>query len=130
MMPDAALEATERQFFRLVGSSNPISQFYIHPFTLDEIPRGEKAQAHIDRYYELLASIQEAGLDALIISGANVSRANLKEEIFWNPLQKVIDWAQENVTSTLCSCLASHAMLLARYNICLLYTSPSPRDRG
>ena len=29
MMPDAALEATERQFFRLVGHSNQIAQFYI-----------------------------------------------------------------------------------------------------
>ena len=32
MMPDAALAATERQFFRLVGESNPIAQFYVHPF--------------------------------------------------------------------------------------------------
>ena len=43
MMPDAALEATERQFFRLIGESNPIAQFYVHPFTLDAIPRGAKA---------------------------------------------------------------------------------------
>ncbi|ASJ71098.1 homoserine O-succinyltransferase MetA [Granulosicoccus antarcticus] len=117
MMPDAALEATERQFFRLVGSSNPISQFCIHPFTLDEIPRGEAAKQHISRYYEPFAKIQELGLDALIISGANVTNADLSEEIFWNPLLKVIDWADANVTSTLCSCLASHAVLLARYNI-------------
>ena len=34
MMPDAALEATERQFFRLVGESNLIAQFHLHPFTL------------------------------------------------------------------------------------------------
>ena len=27
MMPDAALAATERQFIRMVGSSNPIAQF-------------------------------------------------------------------------------------------------------
>lgn len=117
MMPDAALEATERQFFRLVGSSNPISQFYIHPFTLDEIPRGEAAQKHIDSFYEPLQSIQQAGLDALIISGANVTRANLSEEIFWDPLQAVIDWAQRNVTSTLCSCLATHAVLQGRHEI-------------
>ena len=44
MMPDAAMEATERQFFRLVGASNHIAQFHIHPFTLDTLPRGEKAQ--------------------------------------------------------------------------------------
>ena len=117
MMPDAALGATERQFFRLVGSSNPISQFYIHPFTLDEIPRGPAAREHIDRYYEPLADIQAAGLDALIISGANVSRPDLSEEVFWDPLCRVIDWADSNVTSTLCSCLATHAVLLARYGI-------------
>jgi hypothetical protein len=45
MMPDAALEATERQFYRLVGESNPIAQFYMHPFTLPTLPRGEAAQA-------------------------------------------------------------------------------------
>ena len=117
MMPDAALEATERQFFRLVGSSNPISQFYIHPFTLDEIPREAKARAHIDRFYEPLDSIKAAGLDALIISGANVTRPNLQEEVFWSPLQDVIEWAEQNVTSTLCSCLATHAVLRARYDI-------------
>ncbi|MFK7862273.1 MAG: homoserine O-succinyltransferase [Granulosicoccus sp.] len=117
MMPDAALEATERQFFRLVGSSNPISQFYIHPFTLDEIPRGEKAKAHIASYYESLGKIREAGLDALIISGANVTSADLSEEIFWGPLQNVIAWAEEHVTSTLCSCLATHAVLQSRYGI-------------
>ncbi|MFK7890172.1 MAG: homoserine O-succinyltransferase [Granulosicoccus sp.] len=117
MMPDAALEATERQFFRLVGSSNPISQFYVHPFTLDEIPRSVKAREHIDNHYESVAQVREHGLDALIISGANVSRPDLREEIFWEPLQAVIDWADQHVTSTLCSCLASHAVLLARHGI-------------
>lgn len=117
MMPDAALGATERQFLRLVGSSNPISQFYIHPFTLDEIPRDDAARAHIDKYYEPLSSIMENGLDALIITGANVTSPDLSEEIFWDPLRKVIDWADANVTSTLCSCLATHAVVLARHNI-------------
>jgi len=88
MMPDAALAATERQFFRLVGSSNPISQFYIHPFTLDAIPRSASARARI-----------------------------VSAEIFWEPLCEVLEWADQHVTSTLCSCLATHAVLLARYGI-------------
>ncbi len=29
MMPDAALQATERQFIRLVGSCNRIAQFFV-----------------------------------------------------------------------------------------------------
>jgi len=116
MMPDAALEATERQFFRLVGSSNPISQFFIHPFTLPEIPRGQQAGQHIANYYESWQSIQDAGLDALIISGANVTEPDLAREVFWDPLIEVIDWAEKNVTSTLCSCLATHAVMQFRYN--------------
>ncbi len=111
MMPDAALEATERQFFRLVGESNPIAQFYVHPFTLDELPRGPKGKAHVERYYDSFEQIREQGLDALIITGANVTQPCLSDEAFWKPLSEVIDWAYENVTSTLCSCLATHAVL-------------------
>ncbi len=117
MMPDAALAATERQFFRLVGSSNPISQFHIHPFTLDEIPRNEVASEHIARYYESFDTIKEQGLDALIITGANVTQADLSKEVFWEPLMSVANWAYENVTSTLCSCLASHALFQGQYGI-------------
>lgn len=115
MMPDAALTATERQFFRLVGESNSIAQFYMHPFTLSELPRGEKGKAHVEKFYESFEQIKEQGLDALIITGANVTGPELSEEPFWQPLIEVIDWAYENVTSTLCSCLATHAVLEFRY---------------
>lgn len=115
MMPDAAIAATERQFFRLIGESNPIAQIYVHPFTLSELPRSEKNQAHIDEFYETFEQIKEQGLDALIITGANVTGPDLTEQPFWKPLIEVADWAHENVTSTLCSCLATHAVLEFRY---------------
>jgi homoserine O-succinyltransferase len=115
MMPDAALEATERQFFRLVGESNQIAQFYLHPFTIPNLPRGKEGQAHIDQYYETFDKIKKDGLDALIITGANVTGPDLSTQPFWRPLIDVIDWAYENVTSTLCSCLATHAVLEFRY---------------
>jgi len=115
MMPDAALEATERQFFRLIGESNQIAQFYVHPFTLTALPRGSEAQAHIDKYYESFDVIKAQGLDALIITGANVVGPELSTQAFWEPLIEVIDWAYENVTSTLCSCLATHAVMEFRY---------------
>ena len=115
MMPDAALAPTERQFLRLIGESNPIAQFYVHPFTLSALPRNESAQAHIDQYYESFEQIKEQGLDALIITGANVIGAELSNQAFWEPLIEVADWAHKNVTSTLCSCLATHAVLEFRY---------------
>jgi homoserine O-succinyltransferase len=116
MMPDAALAATERQFFRLVGESNPIAQFFVHPFTLDELVRGAEGRAHVESFYEGFEEIKEAGLDALIISGANVTHPDLAQEPFWKPLGEVINWAFDNVTSTLCSCLATHAVLELRYD--------------
>lgn len=115
MMPDAALEATERQFFRLVGEANQIAQFFMHPFTLPALSRGRDGRAHIEQYYESFEQIKAQGLDALIISGANVTQPDLSLESFWSPLIEVIDWAYRNVTSTLCSCLATHAVLEFRY---------------
>jgi len=115
MMPDAAIEATERQFFRLVGEANPIAQFYVHPFTLGELPRGEKARGHIDTYYESFDRLKQEGLDALIITGANVSHPDLAQEPFWGPLTEVVDWAYDNVTSVLCSCLATHAVVQSHH---------------
>ncbi|MCU7817092.1 MAG: homoserine O-succinyltransferase [Candidatus Thiodiazotropha sp. (ex Rostrolucina anterorostrata)] len=115
MMPDTAIEATERQFFRLVGEANPIAQFFVHPFTLDSLPRGDKARVHIDRYYESFDQIKRDGLDALIITGANVSHPDLSLEPFWEPLTEVVDWAHENVTSVLCSCLATHAVVQSHH---------------
>ena len=115
MMPDAALAATERQFMRLIGESNPIAQFFVHPFTLDVLPRSESSREHIDKYYDNFEQIKQQGLDALIITGANVIGPDLSKEVFWESLIEVADWAHQNVTSTLCSCLATHAVLDFRY---------------
>lgn len=116
MMPDAALEATERQFFRLVGESNQIAQLYIHPFTLPELKRSDQANSYIEKYYEPFDKIKDEGLDALIITGANVSHPDLEQNEFWEPLKNVMDWSWNNVTSTLCSCLATHAVMQFKYN--------------
>ena len=111
MMPDAAFRVTEQQFMRLVSSSNHIAQFYVHCFTVPGLARGEATQAYINRYYEDLASIYTGGLDALIITGANVANPRLELEPFYRPLTEVIGWARENVASVLCSCLSTHALM-------------------
>ena len=53
MMPDTAMQATERQFFRLIGESNPIAQFYVHPFTLPVL-------SAIKKLRHILTSITQA----------------------------------------------------------------------
>ena len=111
MMPDSALQATERQFLRLIGESNKIAQIYVHPFTLPELERGKETKAYIKEHYESFENIKKEGLDALIITGANVIDPDLTKNAFWKPLQEVLDWSYNNVTSTICSCLATHAYM-------------------
>ena len=111
MMPDAALAATERQFIRLVGSSNPIAQFYVYPFAIPEQDRSASAREHIAEHYFQFEQLAEQGLDALIITGANVITPSLDQEPFWDPLINIVRWAEENVASVFCSCLATHALV-------------------
>lgn len=111
MMPDAALEATERQFLRLVGACNRIAQVYIHPFTVPGIKREGAARVHVDTHYEDFSTLRELGLDAIIISGANPANPDITQEGFWNGMAEVMEWGRENVCSMLCSCLATHAVL-------------------
>lgn len=111
MMPDAALQATERQFMRLVGSCNRIAQFYVHPFAVDTAARSSAAQAYLKTYYEDFRQLQRDGLDALVITGANPAQPDLTQELFWEPMTEAIAWAREHVCSIVFSCLATHAYL-------------------
>ncbi|NKB62494.1 MAG: homoserine O-succinyltransferase [Gammaproteobacteria bacterium] len=126
MMPDAALQATERQFLRMVGACNRIAQFHVHPFTFPEIPRGEAAKEHIEKYYRSFDELKLEGLDALILSGANPAQPDITQEPFWKPLEEVVHWAKENVCSVMCSCLATHAIVQQLWGI---KRYPLPRKR-
>ena len=117
MMPDSALRVTEQQFMRLVGGCNQIAQFYVHPFSVSGLDRSAAAEAYIEQYYQTFEDIKREGLDALIITGANVANPSLDQEAFWEPLVEVIGWAKENVTSVLCSCLSTHALVKYFYGI-------------
>ena len=111
LMPDAALRATDRQFIRLVAAYQEDANLFVYPFTLAAEVRGADAQAHIGQHYSTFEKLRDSGLDALIITGANPSHVDIANEAFWTGLIDVIDWAVEGVQSTLCSCLATHAVI-------------------
>ncbi|MBX2812752.1 MAG: homoserine O-succinyltransferase [Myxococcales bacterium] len=109
IMPDAALEATERQFVQLLNASSTVAQIQVHFFTLDSVGRSEKYLAHIGQHYRSFDELREEGLDALILTGTNWADADLAQAPFWNAFCTVLEWAEANVSSTLCACLATHA---------------------
>ena len=118
MMPDAALQVTEQQFMKLVGNSNQIAQIYVHPFSVPGLPRSPETQTYIEEYYTTFEQLREDGLDALIITGANVSNPRLELEPFWEPLTQCDGVGRTNdVTSVLCSCLATHSLMKYMYRI-------------
>lgn len=126
MMPDAAFHVTELQFMRLVGGSRQDVHVYVHPFTVEGLPRSEATRAYIARHYASARSVYADGLHALIVTGANVANPRLDLEPFYQPLTEVIGWASTNVTSVLCSCLSTHALMKFLHQV---DRSPLPRKQ-
>lgn len=111
-MPDAALQATERQFTQLLTAAARNSRIHFHFFSLPSIKRSEIARQIIDGHYADIADLGRLGIDALIVTGAEPNAATLPEEPFWGELTAVVDWAEANTRSTIWSCLAAHAAVL------------------
>ncbi|MEL7449676.1 MAG: homoserine O-succinyltransferase [Pseudomonadota bacterium] len=111
LMPDAALRATDRQFFRLIDAYGSEADIEVLPFTLAAEARGDAAREHVSNWYTDFAAVQTQQIDALVITGANPKHFRLADEAFWAPLIEVLDWAQHAVHSVLCSCLATHAVI-------------------
>lgn len=116
MMPDKALSATERQFLRLLAGSKK-KNCYIYPFTIDGVERSVEAKKHVENYYSSFKELKSLPIDALVITGANVAKAELTSELFWPELAQTLLWAKQNVRSTVCSCLATHAACKVFYEL-------------
>jgi homoserine O-succinyltransferase len=111
-MPDTALQATERQFMRLLRQAAGNVRIDFHCFSLPSVKRSQPAQRRIDQQYSDIADIDRLHLDGLIVTGAEPATATLVEETFWKELAGIVDWAKINTRSTIWSCLAAHAAAL------------------
>ncbi len=111
-MPDTALQATERQFMRLLRQAAGNVRIDFHCFSLPSVKRSQPAQRRIDLQYADIADIGRLHIDGLIVTGAEPAAATLPEETFWHELTEIVDWARTNTRSTIWSCLAAHAAVL------------------
>jgi homoserine O-succinyltransferase len=110
-MPDAALDATERQFRALLGAAADGMVVRLTLYTLPEVPRTDFGRHQVSKYSRL-DELWAHPHDGLIVTGTEPLAADLKDEPFWGSLTRVLDWAEHNTHSTVLSCLAAHAGIL------------------
>ncbi|MGB6536083.1 MAG: homoserine O-succinyltransferase [Xanthobacteraceae bacterium] len=112
-MPDAALAATERQFAELIRAGARDTDVRLMLFSIAEVPRGETARQAMAARYRDVGELWNTTLDGLIVTGTEPKSKNLKDEPYWARLAQIIGWARESTASTIWSCLAAHAAVLA-----------------
>src|SRR5579872_4169347 len=108
-MPDAALEATERQFTALVRAAAGKTAVSLTLFSIAEVPRSDAARQDVVTRYRDIATLWDTHVDGLIVTGNEPRAANMKDEPYWPTLAKLVDWSRDNTASTIWSCLAAHA---------------------
>ncbi len=111
-MPDGALQATERQFVKLIDLASNGIVVDLSLYSLPDIPRTAWGRCHVNHFYSSVERLWNRHLDALIVTGTEPLAAYLREEPYWADLTKVFEWAAHNTYSTIWSCLAAHAALL------------------
>jgi len=111
-MPDAAFADTERQFQRAVSAGLGPEQVEIELYTMPGIARSDAVAAEIRSRYLGLDDLWDRRPDALIVTGTEPVQSQLQYEPYWPSLSQLLQWAAEEVSTTLLSCLAAHASLL------------------
>jgi homoserine O-succinyltransferase/O-acetyltransferase len=116
-MPDSALEDTELQFFELLGSAATDTRISLKLFSLPNVPRSDLGRQHLNNFYAGMDELFNSRVDAVIITGTEPKRPDMREEPYWPALVEVLSWAENNTSSAVLSCLAAHAGVLASDHI-------------
>jgi homoserine O-succinyltransferase len=111
-MPDAACEATERQFLDLLRAASGNVIVRLKLYAIADVPRAEAVRQELGARYRDIADLWDTPLDGLIVTGTEPCAANLQDEPYWPALSRLVDWARDNTASTVWSCLAAHAAVL------------------
>lgn len=108
-------EDTEVQLLRIL-SNTPLQIDTTFLTTATYISKHTKT-SHLDQFYYTYEDVKNIKYDGLIITGAPVELMEFKEVDYWDELVKIMDWANNNVTSTLFICWAAQAALYHYYGI-------------
>lgn len=106
---------TESQILRLL--SNTPLQIDITLLTTATYESKNTPKEHLAAFYKTFDEIKSTKLDGLIITGAPVEYLDFNEVSYWDELCAIMDWAKDNVFSTLYVCWGAFAGLYYNHNI-------------
>lgn len=106
---------TETQFMRLLSNS-PL-QVNVTLLYTDTYKSKNTAAAHLDRFYKKFDDIKNKHFDGFIVTGAPVETLEFEEVAYWEELNKIFDFADKNVTSSIFICWSAQAALFYYYGI-------------
>ncbi len=116
LMPQAPFQSVERRFLRLLDLASAGTTINAVILSLgQDLAQFVSAAPSWQDYSHL--DTPRSKLDALIITGAVPTAADIEDEPFWPELRRLLDWAADNVLSTFCSCLAAHAAVAYFYGV-------------
>jgi len=110
-MPDAAFNATERQFVGLLDAGSGSETVVLTRHTMAGVPRDERTRNRIAAEYRPLDDIFSDPPDLLVVTGSNPIESRIEDEPYWSDLHGLLKWGSENVPAMVLSCLSAHAAL-------------------
>ena len=71
----------------------------------------------MDQFYLTYDDIKDTKFDGFIITGAPVEDKAWKDVLYWDELEKIMEWSKYNVTSTLHICWGAQAGIYYHYGV-------------
>ena len=108
-------QKTETQLARLIGAT-PL-QIELHLITTGSYVPTNVSAHHLSTFYRIWDEVKDEKYDGFIITGAPVETMPFEDVKYWEEMEKIIDWTQTNVHSTLDICWGAQAALHHFYRV-------------
>ncbi|WP_085991123.1 homoserine O-acetyltransferase MetA [Oceanobacillus senegalensis] len=113
LMPEK--EKTELHLLRLLGNT-PLQVNITFLRTATHQSKNVSSY-HLESFYSTFEEVKHQRYDGLIITGAPIEHLEFESVDYWEELKDIMDWATENITSTLHICWGAQAALYYHYGI-------------
>ena len=122
--------ATETQILRKL--SNTPLQIEVELLQTASHTAKNVSEQHLESFYTTFDQIKDRRYDGMIITGAPVELLDFEDVDYWDELCRIMDWAAENVHSTLHICWGAQAGIYRRKSCSACsstsWSSPPPRS--